>query len=439
LLGLLVGWSYEWARRSLWWAKLFLVREEQQRMKAFVRTHRLLPLATVILLLALLAVSLLSSLVQVQWHGSNGISWSVGRLGTHALADSTSWTPVSGLPTNTVLTGIACPNGGGLLCAAVGVSPSEQAVILTTTNGTSWTPVAGLPANTNLNGIACPDGGGLLCAAVGDTRLIPSEQAVILTTTNGTSWTPVAGLPANTNLNGIACSNGGGLLCAAVGYTTTGSLQAVILTTTNGTSWTPVADLPTGGLNGIACPNGGGLLCAAVGTASEQPLILFSSTATSPDTTPPGDPPPPLPSPSPILLPTLQLVQAPSCLVPVSPTVPAHRRGRGLLMGRPTFTTTSMQTARPSGQPHLVLSPPTVSRSPSGCVVFVVSGTGFSPNKSVVISIHGASLTVQSDASGSFTVPIGALVSGPVLTGTVMITAIEGSPGAFAWAVLTVS
>jgi hypothetical protein len=62
----------------------------------------------------------------------------LGRLGPQALADSTTWTSVSGLPANTVLAGIACPNGGGLLCAAVGsTSGNTQAVILLTVKGTA--------------------------------------------------------------------------------------------------------------------------------------------------------------------------------------------------------------------------------------------------------------------------------------------------------------
>src|SRR2546425_3052044 len=127
-------------------------------MKRFLRSLRVLPLATVVLLVALAAVSLLS--------------WSWGRLGPHALADSTTWTPVSGLPANSGLFGIACPNAGGLLCVAVGYTTTNgprQRVILTTTNGTTWTPVAGLPTPYELDGIACPNAGGLLCVAVGDS------------------------------------------------------------------------------------------------------------------------------------------------------------------------------------------------------------------------------------------------------------------------------
>jgi hypothetical protein len=68
-------------------------------MKRFLRNQRVLPLATGVLLVALVAVSLLS--------------WSLGRSAPHALADSTTWMSVSGLPTNTELHGVACPNGGG--------------------------------------------------------------------------------------------------------------------------------------------------------------------------------------------------------------------------------------------------------------------------------------------------------------------------------------
>jgi hypothetical protein len=223
----------------------------------------MLPLATGVLLVALVAVSLLS--------------WSWSPLGRHALADGTTWTPVSGLPANTALAGVACPNGGGLLCAAVGDPfSSGQAPILTTTNGTTWTPVSGLPA-TVLNGIACPNGGGLLCMAVGYTSSGPA-LAAILTTTNGTTWTPVSGLPGYTVLHGIACPNVGGLLCAAVGSTSNPS-PAVILTTTNGTTWTPVSGLPIHTvLLGIACPNVGGLLCAAVGANNVGQAVIFTTT-----------------------------------------------------------------------------------------------------------------------------------------------------------------
>src|SRR5438128_2090260 len=142
-------------------------------MKRFLRSQRVLPLATGVLLVALVAVSL--------------VSWAFGRSAPHALADSTTWTSVSGLPANTDLRGVACPNGGGLLFVAVGNTPQAQGVILTTTNGTTWTSVSGLPANTYLVGIACPNGGGLLCAAMGATS--SGTQGVILTTTNGTIWT----------------------------------------------------------------------------------------------------------------------------------------------------------------------------------------------------------------------------------------------------------
>jgi hypothetical protein len=75
-----------------------------------------------------------------------------------------------------------------------------------------------------------------------------------------------------------------------VGFTPNGD-QSVILITTDGTTWTSVSGLPANNtvLTGVACPNGGGLLCAAVGytNGSTQAVILFSSTATSPDTTPP--------------------------------------------------------------------------------------------------------------------------------------------------------
>jgi hypothetical protein len=63
---------------------------------------------------------------------------------------------------------------------------SGAALIFTTPNGTTWTSVSGLPATTGLNGgmgIACPNAGGLLCAAVGST--FPSDQPVILVAVQG--------------------------------------------------------------------------------------------------------------------------------------------------------------------------------------------------------------------------------------------------------------
>src|SRR5713101_4977375 len=101
-------------------------------MKVFIRTRRLLHLATFVLLAALIAV------------------WLSG-LGGHALAAST-WTSQTS-PTIQNLNGIACP--GTTTCFAVGASGT----ILKTTNGGSGgsTPWAQLTSGTsqNLNGIAC--------------------------------------------------------------------------------------------------------------------------------------------------------------------------------------------------------------------------------------------------------------------------------------------
>src|SRR5438270_527132 len=154
-------------------------------MKVFIRTHRLLPLATFVLLTALVAVTLVGPLVQVQWGGTNGIRLVLGGLEGRALASSTWTSQTSGTGQN--LNGIACPSastcfavgaGGGILKTVDGSSRSSQTV------GTA-----------NLNGIACLSTTN--CFAVGAT-------GTILNTTNGSSWSSQTSGTTN-SLNGIAC------------------------------------------------------------------------------------------------------------------------------------------------------------------------------------------------------------------------------------------
>src|SRR6266571_2289605 len=142
-------------------------------MKVFIRKHRLLPIATFVLLAALIAVSLVSPLVQVQWRGS----------GTRALAAG-SWTSQVTSGTSQDLNDIACPGPGVTTCFTVGASGG----ILNTTNGgsTTWTSQSSGTSNS-LNGIACPGTGSIICFAVG-AYLNGNGKNQVLNTTNGTSW-----------------------------------------------------------------------------------------------------------------------------------------------------------------------------------------------------------------------------------------------------------
>ena len=208
-------------------------------MKVFIRAHRLLPLATFILLAALVAVALVSPLVQVQWRGTNGVRLTLGRLGGYALASGTwtAQTPPSGITQN--LNGIACPSAS--TCFAVGASGT----ILVTTNGSTWGQLtSGIPKNS-LSGIACP--GTSTCFVVG-------ESGTILKTTDGSTWSSQSG-GTNNSLNGIACP--GISTCFVVG---TGG---TILNTIDGSSWTGQTSGTKNSLNGIACPST--TTCFAVG------------------------------------------------------------------------------------------------------------------------------------------------------------------------------
>src|SRR5216684_7292837 len=140
-------------------------------MKVFIRTRRLLHLATFVLLAALIAV------------------WLSG-LGGHALAAST-WTSQTS-PTIQNLNGIACP--GTTTCFAVGAlaSPGNgNGTIVVTTDGSTWTSQNSKVAQI-LNGIACPTTS--TCFAVG-------ASGTILKTTNGGSGgsTPWAQLTSGTS------------------------------------------------------------------------------------------------------------------------------------------------------------------------------------------------------------------------------------------------
>src|SRR5438270_129105 len=155
-------------------------------MKVFIRTHRLLPLATFVLLAALVAVTLVSPLVQVQWGGTNGIRLTLSGLEGHALAAGT-WTS-QGSGTSQNLNGTACPSTS--TCFAVG----GGGTILTTAGGSSWASQSSGTTN-NLNGIACLSTTNCFAVGAGGT---------ILKTINGSSWASQSSGTAN-SLNGIAC------------------------------------------------------------------------------------------------------------------------------------------------------------------------------------------------------------------------------------------
>src|SRR5437764_1455925 len=139
-------------------------------MKVFIRTYRLLPLATFVLLAALVAVSLVSPLMQVQWGGTRG---------GHALAAGTWTSQSSGTGQN--LNGIACPSTS--ICFAVGAKPTSGngTILFTDDGGSSWTSQNSNVAQ-NLNSIACLST--TTCFTVGDGGKIQK-------TTNGSSWSPL--------------------------------------------------------------------------------------------------------------------------------------------------------------------------------------------------------------------------------------------------------
>src|SRR5947209_2490491 len=155
-------------------------------MKVFIRTHRLLPLATFVLLSVLVAVTLVSPLVQVQWGGTNGMRLMLGGLGGNALASGT-WTSQTSSTTQN-LNGLACP--GTTTCFAVGASGT----ILNTIDGSSWSSQTSGTTN-NLNSIACPDA--TTCFAVGNSGTI-LNNAGSLTESGAT-----AGSATPVTLNGV--------------------------------------------------------------------------------------------------------------------------------------------------------------------------------------------------------------------------------------------
>jgi photosystem II stability/assembly factor-like uncharacterized protein len=233
-------------------------------MKVFIRTHRLLPLATLVLLAVLVAVSLVSPLVQVQWGGT---------IGGRALASGTWTIQGSGVTPNS-LNGIACPSASN--CFAVGAIGT----ILNTTNwGNIWNPPPspGSGTTNSLNGIACPSAS--YCFAVGAKGGGQSKGTIVATINGGSTWgTQNSGVAQN--LNGIACLSTTN--CFAVGASGT------ILNTTNGTSWSALtnggSNWTSQNLNGIACPGASPITCFAVGASGTILNTINGGTNWNPQT-----------------------------------------------------------------------------------------------------------------------------------------------------------
>jgi hypothetical protein len=223
-------------------------------MKVFIRTHRLLPLATLVLLAALVAVSLVSPLMQVQWGGT---------IGGRALASGTWTIQGSGVTPNS-LNGIACPSSS--TCFAVGASGT----ILNTTNwGNTWTSQTVGTGNPNLNGVACLSTTN--CYVVG-AYVNGKGKIQVLVTTDGSTWSSQNTNIVISSLSGIACPGTSPITCFTVGA------GGGILKTADGSTWSQLTNSNTNNLNGIACPSTTN--CFAVG-AGGTILTLASGTWTS--------------------------------------------------------------------------------------------------------------------------------------------------------------
>jgi WxL domain surface cell wall-binding len=198
----------------------------------FIRMRRLLPLATLVLFAALIAVR-------------------PGGLGGHALAAGTWTAQSSGTSQN--LNGVACPSTSN--CFAVGTSGT---IVATTNEGSSSWTIQGSGITTNsLNGIACLST--TSCYVVG-AFVNGAGKIQILVTADGSTWTT-----QNTNINtfaslsNIACPGTSPITCFAVGA------SGGILKTTDGSTWSQLTSGTTNNLNGIACPATN--TCYAVGAS----------------------------------------------------------------------------------------------------------------------------------------------------------------------------